>query len=179
MIFYFVGNKYSVTSKSDGSTGAKDIVLESYSYDSRLRPIEVISGKAKTTYTYDNRDRVLITKVSDKDTDTVMSNEAYSYVNNSMGLLTTHTLKGDSTATNIVSVTQQDMLGRTVSKALKGRTTYTYSSTMPRGLTRETNYVDSSKNVYTDYTYNSSTAGCIGKNCIRNKQTRGSNKLYI
>ncbi|MBS4869036.1 MAG: RHS repeat protein [Eubacterium sp.] len=125
--FDSVGNKYSVTSKSDESTGAKDIVLESYSYDSRLRPIEVISGKANTTYTYDNRDRVLTTKVSDKDTGTVMSNEKYSYVNNSTGLLTTHTLKGDSTAANIVTVTQQDMLGRTVNnKVGNATTTYTY-----------------------------------------------------
>ena len=43
------------------------------------------------------------------------------------GLLTTHTLKGDSTAANIVTVTQQDMLGRTVSnKVGNATTTYTY-----------------------------------------------------
>ena len=55
------------------------------------------------------------------------------------------------------------------SKALKGRTTYTYSSTMPGRMTRETNYVDGSKYVYTDYTYDSDAASprtqtyCDGK----------------
>ena len=97
-----VGNKSSVTSKSDGIAGAKDIVLESYTYDTRLRPTEAITGKAKTTYTYDNRDRVITTKVTDKDTGELLSDETYSYINNSTGLQTTHTLNGDSTAANIV-----------------------------------------------------------------------------
>ncbi|MEI3163794.1 MAG: RHS repeat-associated core domain-containing protein [Lachnospirales bacterium] len=122
-----VGNKSSVTSKSDGTTGAKDIVLESYTYDTRLRPVEVITGKAKTTYTYDDRDRVLTTKVTDKEDGTLLSDEAYSYVNNSTGLKTTHTLKGDSTAPSIVTVTQQDVLGRTLTeKTGSATTTYTY-----------------------------------------------------
>ena len=114
-----VGNKCTVTSKSDGTAGAKDIVLESYKYDTRLRPTEVITGKAKTTYTYDNRDRVLTTKITDKVTGALLSDESYSYVNNSTGLQTTHTLKGDSTAANIVTVTQQDVLGRTYSEKVR------------------------------------------------------------
>ena len=121
-----VGNKCTVTSKSDGTAGAKDIVLESYKYDTRLRPTEVVTGKAKTTYAYDNRDRVITTKITDKDTGALLSDESYSYVNNSNGLQTTHTLKGDSTAANIVTITQQDVLGRTLTEKTGNATTYTY-----------------------------------------------------
>ena len=62
-----VGNKKSVVSLADGITSKNNIVLEEYSYDTSLRPIVAITGKAKTVYKYDNFDRVLSTVVYDKD----------------------------------------------------------------------------------------------------------------
>lgn len=132
-----IGNKSSVKSLSDGTTGAKDIVLESYTYDSKFRPSVVVTGKAKTVYTYDDRDRPLTVIVKDKDNNTVLSNETYSYVNNSTGLQTTQTIKGDTTAPDVVTVTQQDAMGRSIS-VKKGSATTSYTYDMAGNVVKET-----------------------------------------
>ena len=74
-----VGNKKSVVSLADGITSKNNIVLEEYSYDTSLRPIVAINGKAKTVYKYDNFDRVISTVVYDKDDSQQLLSSEHTY----------------------------------------------------------------------------------------------------
>ncbi len=115
------GNLISVMDMENGNN-----VLESYTYDSYLRPITQTSGGAVTTLSYDNRDRV--TGKITKGGNNKLAQENYSYAINATGLLTTTTVVGDSNACSYSTSVQQDVLGRTVSETNRqgGVTKYSY-----------------------------------------------------
>ena len=107
-----VGNKKSVVSLADGITSKNNIVLEEYSYDTSLRPIVAITGKAKTVYKYDNFDRVLSTVVYDKDdSQQLLSSEHTYYEVGGYGTIEDKSVSIDNLLTSR-TYTQYDALGR-------------------------------------------------------------------
>ena len=159
-----VGNPVSVT--KNGS------IISSYTYDTRLRPVTYTEGKSVTTYTYDNRDR--LTSEIVKEGTKVLSNKSYTYENNSIGLKTTETIKGDSVSADITNIVQNDIMDRSVMENKAGDiTNYTYD--MLGNVIKEQEYRGTSNNtdVYLtkDYTYDH--AG----NVLSVKETDGNNVI--
>ena len=147
-------------------------VLSSYTYDTRLRPVTYTEGKSVTTYTYDNRDR--LTSEIVKEGTKVLSNKSYTYENNSIGLKTTETIKGDSVSADITNIVQNDIMDRSVMENKAGDiTNYTYD--MLGNVIKEQEYRGTSNNtdVYLtkDYTYDH--AG----NVLSVKETDGNNVI--
>ena len=75
-----VGNKKSVVSLADGITANRDVVLEEYSYDTSLRPIVAINGKAKTVYGYDSLNRIVSQTVYDNKSKEKISSQTNDFV---------------------------------------------------------------------------------------------------
>lgn len=107
-----VGNKKSVVSLADGITANRDVVLEEYSYDTSLRPIVAINGKAKTVYGYDSLNRIVSQTVYDNKSKEKISSQTNDFVVKKAGLESINTLYGDDTASNIVTITMSDELNR-------------------------------------------------------------------
>ncbi|MDO4301673.1 MAG: RHS repeat-associated core domain-containing protein [Clostridia bacterium] len=139
-----VGNPEKVTK---GGT-----VLSAYTYDTRLRPATYTEGKAKTVYTYDNRDR--LTSEVIKEGTKVLSNKTYTYENNSTGLKTTEKINGDANSATVTNINQTDVLGRNVMTNYGGDI-INYEYDFAGNVTKESQFVQT--DIYKDkvYTYDS------------------------
>ncbi|MDR0916611.1 MAG: S8 family serine peptidase, partial [Oscillospiraceae bacterium] len=110
-------------------------VVTSSVYDSKLRPAQVTSLDAVTTFTYDALNRVLTETVEDTDGNT-LSSVTYAYndaalVNGVYYAKTTKTIVGDASAPSVVTTEYTDNTGSVVMKGfvLNGteyRDAYTY-----------------------------------------------------
>ncbi len=110
--------------------------LASYTYDTRLRPATYKEGKAVTTYSYDDKDRLTSEVV--KEGTKVLSNKTYTYENNATGLKTTEKINGDANSATVTNITQADILGRNTMVDEAGNITY-YTYDMFNNVTKSQN----------------------------------------
>ncbi|MFQ8688150.1 MAG: RHS repeat-associated core domain-containing protein [Lachnospirales bacterium] len=162
------GNLISVMDMENGNN-----VLESYTYDSYLRPITQTSGGAVTTLSYDNRDRV--TGKITKGGNNKLAQENYSYAINATGLLTTTTVVGDSNACSYSTSVQQDVLGRTVSETNRQGGVTKYSYDMAGNVIKK---VPPTGNGNYSLTYTYDTAGNVLSETETGEDIDTSTKIY-
>ena len=125
----------------------------SYTYDTLMRPLTYKEGGALTSYTYDDQSRMLSETVVDNDHQSnELSKKTYSYVLNSTGWCKTETIYGDANCENIVNISQNDLMDRTVMTNNAGNIT-NYTFDLMDNVTKSSNVISQNTTYDTCYTY--------------------------